>query len=183
MTPMAIHSVRLDNCIYTNTAIFSARFKVMADLTEVYGTPFGQRAPITRGGVDQTEPLAKPEFTSLDKKARDSIEKNKSLTDQVAKSLNIAGPSTEKFSLRVEKPSPIQQELVREKFTERPISSNDPGAEDKLSRILRLIEQNRTGYERPAVQDMVLYIFTGVFFLFTFDTFVMLGKSMRKIKA
>jgi hypothetical protein len=48
-----------------------------------------------------------------------------------------------------------------------------------LTRILRLIEQNRTGYEKPAVQDMVLYIFTGVFFLFTFDTFVQLGKGMR----
>ena len=55
----------------------------------------------------------------------------------------------------------------------------DANADDKLARILRLIEQNKTGYERPAVQDMVLYIFTGVFFLFTFDTFVQLGKSMR----
>jgi hypothetical protein len=55
----------------------------------------------------------------------------------------------------------------------------DANADDKLARILRLIEQNKTGYERPAVQDMVLYIFTGVFFLFTFDTFVQLGKSLR----
>jgi hypothetical protein len=51
---------------------------------------------------------------------------------------------------------------------------------EKLSRILRLVEQNRTGYERPAIQDMVLYIATGVFFLFTFDTFVLLGKSMSR---
>jgi hypothetical protein len=50
---------------------------------------------------------------------------------------------------------------------------------NKLNRILRLIEQNRTGYERPAVQDIALYVFTGVFFLFTLDTFVELGKSMR----
>jgi hypothetical protein len=50
---------------------------------------------------------------------------------------------------------------------------------EKLSRILRLVEQNKTGYERPAVQDMVLYIATGIFFLFTFDTFVVLGKTMR----
>jgi hypothetical protein len=145
-----------------------------------FSVSFGQRLPITRGGVDYTEPIAKPEFTTLEKKSRDSVEKNRSLTDQVAKTLNISGPVAEKFSLRVEKPSPIQQELVRERFVERPVSSTD---EDKLSRILRLIEQNRTGYERPAVQDMVLYIFTGVFFLFTFDTFVLLGKSMRKVKA
>jgi hypothetical protein len=69
---------------------------------------------------------------------------------------------------------------IQEKFTERPTTGAD---EDKISRILRLIEQNRTGYERPVVQDMVLYVFTGVFFLFTFDTFVMLGKNMRKVKA
>jgi hypothetical protein len=50
---------------------------------------------------------------------------------------------------------------------------------DKISRILRLVEQNKTGYERPATQDILLYVFTGVFFLFTLDTFVMLGKSMR----
>jgi hypothetical protein len=42
-----------------------------------------------------------------------------------------------------------------------------------------LIEQNRTGYAPAATQDMLLYIATGVFFLFTFDTFVTLGKSMR----
>lgn len=151
----------------------------MADLVEAYGSPFGQRAPITRGGVDKIEaPLAKPEFTSIAKIAEKSIEKNKSLTDQVAKTLNISSPSTEIF--RIEKPAPVEQQRIRERFVERPISSAD---EDKLSRILRLIEQNRTGYERPAVQDMVLYIFTGVFFLFTFDTFVTLGKTMRKVKA
>jgi hypothetical protein len=90
-------------------------------------------------------------------------------------------PVNEGFKLRVEQPSPVERRMaVRETFTERPRASAD---EDKISRILRLIEQNRTGYERPAVQDMVLYVFTGVFFLFTFDTFVMLGKGMRKVKA
>ena len=49
----------------------------------------------------------------------------------------------------------------------------------KLDRIMRLIEQNKTGYETPTSHDMMLYIFTGVFFLFTFDTFVNLGKRMK----
>jgi len=89
-------------------------------------------------------------------------------------------PVNEGFKLRVEEPTPVQRRMeVREKFTERPVNNAD---EDKISRILRLIEQNRTGYERPVVQDMVLYVFTGVFFLFTLDTFVMLGKTMRKVK-
>ena len=49
----------------------------------------------------------------------------------------------------------------------------------KLEKMMRMIEQNKTGYETPASQDMMLYVFTGVFFLFTLDTFVSLGKSMK----
>lgn len=92
-----------------------------------------------------------------------------------------APPVSEGFRLRQEKPAPVTERMrVRETFTARPTAGAD---EDKISRILRLIEQNKTGYERPAVQDMMLYVFTGVVFLFTFDTFVTLGKGMRKIKA
>jgi hypothetical protein len=125
------------------------------------------------------EPLAKPEFTSLDDRSKDSIKKNKSLIDSITKTLPLdQEPSTETFVTREQ---PQQRRMAaRERFTERPVSSVD---EDKLARILRLVEQNRTGYERPAVEDMLLYVFTGVFFLFTLDTFVQLGKTMRKVKA
>jgi len=44
---------------------------------------------------------------------------------------------------------------------------------------MRMVEQNKTGYESPSSQDMMLYIFTGVFFLFTLDSFVNLGKRMK----
>ncbi len=132
-------------------------------LEDAYGgKPFGSRT---------TEPIL--------------AKKKESAAQQTAHSLLASLPidetATEGFKLRVEQPSPVEKRMeVRERFTERPVASAD---EDKISRILRLIEQNRTGYERPAVQDMVLYVFTGVFFLFTLDTFVMLGKSMRKVKA
>jgi hypothetical protein len=82
----------------------------------------------------------------------------------------------EGFKLRVEEPARVD---ARERFQGRPGPAVD---DDKISRILRLIEQNRTGYERPAAQDMILYVFTGVFFLFTLDTFVMLGKTMRRVQ-
>ena len=49
----------------------------------------------------------------------------------------------------------------------------------KMDKILQMVEQNKTGYEPNSTNDMFLYILTGVMFLFTFDTFVMLGKSMR----
>lgn len=49
----------------------------------------------------------------------------------------------------------------------------------KLERIMKMIQESQTGRETPATQDMLLYIFTGIFFLFTFDTFVHLGKRMK----
>lgn len=151
-------------------------------LEEAYGSPFGQRAPITHIRKDvKEEPISKPEFTSLASRAEDSVKKNQRLVDEVAKTMNYdTEPTTENFRVYDETPARI---TLREKFAQSQPASvfhRDGDQAEKLSRILRLIEQNKTGYERPAVQDMVLYIATGVFFLFTFDTFVLLGKSMSR---
>lgn len=148
-----------------------------SSLEEVYGKPFGQRVPVTHQRKDvKEEPIQKPEFTNLASVGEKNVEKNKSLIDSVMNSLPLdKTPTTENF--RVEQP----RDRVRETFaTSQPANIvMDFDQSEKISRILRLIEQNKTGYERPATQDMVLYIATGVFFLFTFDTFVLLGKSMR----
>ena len=64
-------------------------------------------------------------------------------------------------------------------FAYAPSQFQEAAYDIKLDKIMRMIEQNRTGYESPSSQDMMLYIFTGVFFLFTFDTFVNLGKRMK----
>lgn len=151
-------------------------------LEDAYGAPFKQRAPITheRKDVKETfEAKPKPEFTSLSDRAEQSVKKNQSIVDSVMKSLPLdTTPATENFAVYEEK---MPQTTLREKFTgSQPANMvTDFDQSEKIARILRLIEQNKTGYERPATQDMLLYIFTGVFFLFTFDTFVMLGKSMR----
>jgi hypothetical protein len=145
-------------------------------LEDAYGGAFPRRLPVQQARKDVTE-KAVPAFTSLAARAEQSIQKNQSLVESVQGSLNIdESPSTEGFAVR--EVAPVRERMrVRETFTgAQPTLETET---EKLSRILRLIEQNKTGYERPATQDMVLYIFTGVFFLFTFDTFVMLGKSMR----
>jgi hypothetical protein len=143
-----------------------------SSLEEVYGTPFGKRTQVTHARKDVT--VAKAPFTSLESRAEEAVAKNSSLVNEIASTLPLdTTPATENF--RVEQ---TRRESFREKFTAPPVLQEDSQSE-KLSRILRLIEQNRTGYERPATQDMVLYIATGIFFLFTFDTFVMMGKSMR----
>ena len=153
-----------------------------SSLEEAYGTPFGQRAPITRGRKGMMEePIAKPEFTSLEKKSEESIRKNQSVVDSLQKSLPLdSNPETENFVVHQEA-APNKRMMVRESFASSQPAGFQESQEqaDKLSRILRLIEQNRTGYERAATQDIALYVFTGVLFLFTFDTFVEIGKSMR----
>ena len=73
------------------------------------------------------------------------------------------------------KQRPVGQS-VQEAFTAQ--SAGDD-MKMKMDKILQMVEQNKTGYEPNSTNDMFLYILTGVMFLFTFDTFVMLGKSMR----
>lgn len=146
-------------------------------LEEAYGSPFGQRRPITQTKPEVNE--TKPEFTSLEKFSNESIRKNQSLVDSLQKSLPLdRNPATENFVVRQEA---AKRMMGREHFSQSQPAGVYESVEqvDKLNRILRLIEQNRTGYERPAIQDIALYVFTGVFFLFTLDTFVELGKSMR----
>jgi len=162
-------------------------------LEDAYGRSFGGRAPIRESGTGST-PLAQPEFTSLAQKAERSVQSNAGVIQNLltSGSLPITEPARTQESFRVETPRQradrtlevrdlselrTDRQAARERFTERPRPATD---EDKLTRILRLIEQNKTGYERPVVQDMLLYVFTGVFFLFTLDTFVLLGKGMRK---
>ena len=152
-----------------------------SSLEDAYGSTFQQRGQVTQTRKDNAEKTS-AEFTSLADKAKSSIDLNKDLLKSVTASLALDTTAvTETF--RVE--NPVKENMaVREKFS-APVAAQSASVfanneqSEKLSRILRLIEQNRTGYEKPAMQDMALYIFTGVFFLFTFDTFVMLGKSMR----
>ncbi len=139
-----------------------------SSLEDVYGSGFAQRVPITHQRKDVKETPVKPTRSDT-----------ASAVEEVSKAVGYdTNPETENF--RVEAPR-MDRMTVRERFTASQPANivTDFNDNEKLSRILRLIEQNKTGYERPAMQDMVLYIATGVFFLFTFDTFVMLGKSMR----
>ena len=148
-----------------------------SSLEDAFGTPFGQRLPLTVA-KEQAEPPKKKEEN-----------KNKELIESVSKTLPLdTDPATESFNatpqhLKPKPDAPLDPRLpaftVRDRVREHFGMNAGGGDDSKLDRILRLIEQNRTGYAPAATQDMLLYIATGVFFLFTFDTFVTLGKSMR----
>lgn len=147
-----------------------------SSLEDVYGTPFHQRVPVTHQRKDAKEV---PLEDKMKGKSKSAVE---SAVESVKDSIGFdTDPVTENFRMEAPPPPVKQREVVREKFSSQPANMvTDFDQSEKISRILRLIEQNKTGYERPATQDLILYIATGIFFLFTFDTFVMLGKSMRK---
>lgn len=156
-----------------------------SSLEEAYGSAFQQRVPITHESRrKEVKPIAA--FGGLQQRAVENIERNQATVDSVLNSLPLdTSATTENFT-----PSPPKHEFrrpealnLREKFTASPgvqPFTGDRETSEKLARILRLVEQNRTGYEQPAIQDMLLYVATGIFFLFTFDTFVMLGRNMYR---
>ena len=148
-----------------------------SSLEDAFGTPFGQRVPITSSSAPKDDsPIKKP----------DNKEKLAEVVKSVESSLPLdTNPATESFSVPAPRrplpEAPLDPRLpaFRDRVREHFAMSGGGGDDSKLDRILRLIEQNRTGYAPATTQDMLLYIATGVFFLFTFDTFVTLGKAMR----
>lgn len=64
-------------------------------------------------------------------------------------------------------------------FAYAPASFQRDAQDVRLQRLYELLDKQNIGSETPGTQDMLLYIFTGVFFIFTFDTFVNLGKHIR----
>jgi hypothetical protein len=63
-------------------------------------------------------------------------------------------------------------------FAYAPPSFQQEAHELKLQRLYAILDQ-QTGSESPATQDMLLYIVTGVFLIYMFETFVGLGKTLK----
>jgi hypothetical protein len=145
-----------------------------ASLEEVYGGSFGKRAPVTQAAEAMTRPTYK--------KSEEAVAKHKTLLDSLTASLPI---SAEEPNYKASSPffrEPTRPLTKVESFTDFAYAPPDydlKTLQAQVQRILRMVEQNKTGYETPAANDMLLYIFTGVFFLFTFDQFVELGRQMR----
>jgi hypothetical protein len=147
-----------------------------ASLEEVYGAPFGKRAPVTQSAEATVRPV-------MARKSEETVAKHKTMLDSLTASLPI---STEQPNYKTSSPffrepsRPIQRVEAFSDFAYSPPADfQHKQLQEQMARILTLIEQNKTGHETPPSHDMLLYIFTGVFFLFTFDQFVALGKQMR----
>jgi hypothetical protein len=62
-------------------------------------------------------------------------------------------------------------------FSYAPPSFQQEAHDLRLKRLYELLDRQQ-GSETPGMQDMLLYIVTGIFFIFTFDSFVTLGKNV-----
>ena len=178
----------------------------MASLAEVWGADFPKKSYSMAGKSGNIG--AKEEQRDAEKEGRiastpihrsnASIQKHRKTIDDLSKSLAIVqddedaavnfGPARVVASLSEKQESFT---ATKSKYTQ-PFFPNDAGtsfayappsfqtaANDlKLDRIMRMIEQNKTGYETPSSHDMALYVFTGVMTLFVLDTFVNLGRRM-----
>lgn len=172
----------------------------MASIEEVWGTPFPKKSKVTeKSGVPVRDAEIEGRvFSNPTRRTEHALQKHKKLIDDLTTALPIAEtendaqnnygsapPSTfrqtknniEQFSTQYAPIYASRPKPRTEGFAYGPVEN--VGIEQKLDRVLRMIDQNKTGYESPSANDMLLYIFTGVFFLFTLDTFVQVGRRMR----
>jgi hypothetical protein len=108
-----------------------------------------------------------------------TVQKHRKTIDDLSQSLPIAMSEDDMNHNFKPVQSRVREHMTVSPPPYAPPSYQDGAQEVKLNRILHMIEQNRTGYETASTNDMLLYIFTGVFFIYTFDTFVALGRTMH----
>jgi len=176
---------------------------IMASLEEVWGSPFPKKHHNMASKYQQKEEPRDAEregrvFPTPVHRTQAALQKHRKTIDDLSNSLPIAkndeegesnyGPAkvghteehmTNYSSTKAGYTKPFFPSDSGTSFAYAPTSFQNSANEIKLNQIMRMIEQNKVGYESPSSQDMMLYIFTGVFFLFTLDTFVNLGKRMR----
>lgn len=172
----------------------------MASLEEVWGKPFPKKHYDMTSKHDGPHEKRDPEregrvYPTPTHRTTAALQRHKKTIDDISKSLPIVeddeegesnyGPAKvphtkEHFtSTKTSYSTPFQPTDTGTSFSYAPPSFQEAAYDIKLDKIMRMIEQNKTGYETPSSQDMMLYIFTGVFFLFSLDSFVHLGKRMK----
>jgi hypothetical protein len=174
----------------------------MASLEEVWGSAFPKKHHSMASKHHQKEEPRDPEregrvHPTPVHRTQAALQRHRKTIDDLSKSLPIVGTDEEAesnyapakigqmehmtnySSTKSGYTKPFYPSDGGTDFAYAPLSFQSAAHDVKLNQILKMIEQNKTGYESPSSQDMMLYIFTGVFFLFTLDTFVTLGKRMK----
>lgn len=166
----------------------------MASLDEVYGGMYGSKNP-------------RPKlFNSPNRRTENALDTHSKVIQDLAKSLPISKEGNGTGDGSMDNYAPVkfegspQGKNQREPFYTPPVEVQQytppavPSSHDyaygpvhsgrgvewdrRIDKILRHMDRQETG--ETSTHDLVLYIFTGVFFLFVLDTFVHLGKRSGK---
>jgi hypothetical protein len=158
----------------------------MASIDEVWGKDFGKQTPkpiSSKSYVPEKRDPVKEGRVSASPQARstEAIERNRKTIDDLSKSLPIAKTDEDAYkNYHGGRSVPMASNSgpIREEFA----AYAPPGyqSDHRLIQMLNKLEESKSGVETNSTQDMMLYIFTGIFFLFTLDTFVNLGRRMRR---
>lgn len=161
----------------------------MASIDEVWGKDFGKQTPkpiSSKSYVsEKRDPVKEGRVAaSPQERSTEAIQRHRKTIDDLSKSLPIATTDDEiSKNYHGSKYTPMASSAapIRENFTPQ-YAYAPPGfqQEHALVQLLNKIESAKSGLETNSTQDMMLYIFTGIFFLFTLDTFVNLGKRMKR---
>ena len=161
----------------------------MASIEEVWGKDFARRPqPLSsKANVPEKRDPAKEGrvYDSPQERSHAAILKHKKTIDDLSQSLPIVKTDEEadkNFHGSRTAPMMSSSPSMRESFTQPQYSYAPPGfqTDAAVQRMIRRLEEEHSGVETNSTQDMMLYIFTDIFFLFTLDTFVNLGKKMRR---
>lgn len=166
----------------------------MASIEEVWGKGFGQQVPKPISSKTSAAPEKRDAekegrvYASPQDRSAAGIHTHRKTIDDLSKSLHIAQTDEDASkNYHGAKYTPMSSSAptiptIRESFTPQ-YAYAPPGfqSEHKLMQLLTKLEESKSlGSDSNSTHDMMLYIFTGIFFLFTLDTFVNLGKRMRR---
>jgi len=155
----------------------------MASIEEVWGSSFSKRPqPLSsKSNVpEKRDPQAEGRIAaSPQERSATSIQTHRKTIDDLSNSLPIVKSDDERnYPPPMSSGSSLMpvvsntQTVTREAFTP---AYAPPGFQPRYNQ--RYLDK---GNDTNATHDMMLYIFTGIFFLFTLDSFVTMGHRMRR---
>jgi hypothetical protein len=169
--------------------------QAMASIEEVWGSSFSKRPqPLSSKSNVPEKRDAQAEgrvYNSPQERSAASIQTHRKTIDDLSNSLPIVKSDDEKnyppamstnhgASLAPMTSSMKTINPIHEGFTP---AYAPPGfqSEARLRQLMQKLDQDKSyGSDTNATHDMMLYIFTGIFFLFTLDSFVNMGRRMRR---
>jgi hypothetical protein len=187
--------VFLDRAIITLLAIFSARILIMAG--------YASLEDAFKGGPWAAKKQAEKTFSSPTRRTEATLQEHAKLITDLTKSLPIATADTDmsdtygparivgtSSGMNQREPFSVQDYRSPEipptgGFAyESPVpgENSSRGWDRKLDVILqhmRAQEQKQQSSRETPTADLLLFVFTGVFFIFVLDTFVTLGRKSK----